>query len=39
MRTESVIKTEGMKALYEKLGMVDAERFIYFLLKEPFDYI
>ena len=38
MRTESVVKTEGMKVLFENLGKVDAERFIYLLLKEPFDY-
>ena len=38
MRTEAIIKTEGMKALHDKLGKVDAERFVYLLLREPFDY-
>ena len=38
MRTDSVIKTDGMNALLEKLGKVDAEKFIMLLLREPFDY-
>jgi len=38
MRTDSVVRTDGMQALREKLGMVDAERFIMLLLREPFDY-
>ena len=38
MRTDSVVKTEGMSALLEKLGKVDAERFVALLLREPFDY-
>ena len=38
MRTDSVIKSDGMTALREKLGKVDAERFIMLLLREPFDY-
>ena len=38
MRTESALKIEGMKALLDKLGMVDAERFVYCIMKEPFDY-
>lgn len=28
----------GMKHLSEKLGMLDAERFIALILREPFDY-
>jgi hypothetical protein len=28
----------GMKVLIEELGNVNAERFIYVLLREPFDY-
>jgi hypothetical protein len=38
MRTESAVKYEGMKALHDKLGKVDAERFVYLILREPFDY-
>ena len=38
MRTDSVVRTDGMQALREKLGMVDTERFIMLLLCEPFDY-
>lgn len=38
MRTDSVIRTEGMQALLDKLGKVDAERFVSLVLREPFDY-
>ena len=38
MRPDSVVRTEGMSVLCEKLGMVDAERFVALLLREPFDY-
>jgi len=38
MRTDTIIKQEGMKVLFEKLNPVEAERFIYLLLSEPFDY-
>ena len=38
MRTDSVVRTDGMKALREKLGIIDTERFIMLLLREPFDY-
>jgi hypothetical protein len=38
MRTDSVVRNEGMVALFEKLGKVDAERFVALLLREPFDY-
>jgi len=38
MRTESVVKYEGMKILLDKLGKVDAERFVAIILREPFDY-
>ena len=38
MRTDSVVRTEGMGALLEKLGRVDAERFVALILREPFDY-
>ena len=38
MRTDTLVKTEGMKTLLDNLGMVDAERFISLILREPFDY-
>ena len=38
MKTDTVIKSEGMDVLFDKLGMVDAERFISLILKENFDY-
>ena len=38
MRTDSVVKADGMSILREKLGKVDAERFIMLILREPFDY-
>lgn len=37
-KTDTIVKQEGMNALLGKLGMVDAERFISLLLREPFDY-
>ena len=38
MKTESVLKIDGINALIEKLGPVDAERFISSILKEDFNY-
>lgn len=38
MRPDSVIKQEGMNILIEKLGKVDAERFVSLIIREPFDY-
>lgn len=38
IKTDSAVKKEGMDALFDKLGMVDAERFITLVIKEPFDY-
>jgi len=38
MRTDTVIRQEGMRVLFERLSPVEAERFIYLLLSEPFDY-
>jgi hypothetical protein len=38
MRSDTVIKQEGMNILLEKLGKVDAERFISLIIREPFDY-
>jgi hypothetical protein len=38
MRTDTVVKTEGMRILSESLGLVDAERFVALMSREPFDY-
>ena len=38
MRTDTEIRQEGMKALIQFLGMVDAERFVATLSRERFDY-
>ena len=38
MKSDTVIRNEGMKALLSSLGMVEAERFIMLIQKEPFDY-
>ena len=38
MRTDSVVRAEGMKILRDNLGRVDAERFVSLILREPFDY-
>lgn len=36
--TEAVLMKTGMKILIEKLGNIEAERFVSVLLREPFDY-
>jgi len=38
MRADAVIRQEGMAVLFNKLAPVEAERFIYLLLSEPFNY-
>lgn len=38
MRTDTIVKQEGLNALISSLGYVDAERFIMLMNKEPFDY-
>ena len=38
MKTDTVIRSEGMKILTERLGIVEAERFVSLILREPFDY-
>ena len=38
MRTDTIVKQEGMDVLISKLGYVDAERFIVLMSREPFDY-
>jgi hypothetical protein len=38
MITDTVLRNEGMRILAENLGLVEAERFISLLSREPFDY-
>ena len=38
MRTNAVLKDEGMRIFAEQLGLVEAERFIVLMRSEPFDY-
>lgn len=38
IKSDSVLKLEGMNILIKELGEVDAERFISLIIKEPFDY-
>ncbi|MCL2118719.1 MAG: hypothetical protein FWH27_09875 [Planctomycetaceae bacterium] len=35
---DTTLLEKGMNILFERLGQVDAERFIYLVNKEPFDY-
>ena len=37
-RTDTALKWQGMNALIQSLGEVDAERFIYLMNRESFDY-
>jgi hypothetical protein len=38
MLTDTVLKSEGLRVLTENLGLVEAERFVSLILREPFDY-
>lgn len=38
MKADTIVKKEGMEVLIEKLGKIDAERFISLIIREPFDY-
>ena len=38
IKTDTVIKAEGMNVLIENLGAVDAERFMALINRETFDY-
>jgi len=38
VRTDAVIKSEGFRALFEKMDAVEVERFILLLKRERFDY-
>jgi len=36
--TETILQKSAMKCLIENFGIVEAERFISLIIKEPFDY-
>ena len=38
MRTDTIIRNEGTRVLMDNPGLVEAERFIMLIQKEPFDY-
>ena len=38
MRSDTVLRDDGMRILAEQLGLVEAERFITLMRREPFDY-
>ena len=38
MHNSTVLKDKGMRVLAEQLGIVEAERFIALLRREPFNY-
>lgn len=38
MRSDTLLKNDGMRVLSEQLGLVEAERFIALMRREPFDY-
>jgi hypothetical protein len=38
MRTDTIIRNAGTQVLMENLGLVEAERFMMLIQKEPFDY-
>jgi hypothetical protein len=38
MKSDTLILQEGMKALREQLGLVETEKFITLIRREPFDY-
>jgi hypothetical protein len=38
MYAEMALRNEGMRVLINNLGLVEAERFISLIIREPFDY-
>jgi len=38
MKTDTLIRNEGMEILANNLGLVDAERFVMLIQRESFDY-
>jgi len=38
MKSDTMIRYEGMKLLREKMGLIEAEKFVTLIKREPFDY-
>ena len=38
MKTDTIIRNEGMEILAKYLGLIEAERFVMLIQREPFDY-
>jgi hypothetical protein len=38
MQTDTILRCDGMKILVQHLGIVEAERFVMLIQREPFDY-
>ena len=38
MVTDTVLKNNGMRILIKELGLLESERFITLIIREPFDY-
>jgi len=38
MQTDIELRSDGMKLLRSQLGLVESERFLTLMLREPFDY-
>ena len=38
MKTDTEVRVQGLRALVDALGAVEAERFITLVLREPLDY-
>jgi hypothetical protein len=38
MKTDTIIRNDGMDVLLNNLGLVETERFIMLIQREPFDY-
>jgi hypothetical protein len=38
MKSDALLKSDGMRILADSLGIVEAERFITLMLREPFNY-
>jgi hypothetical protein len=38
MKTDTLLRNEGMEVLAKNLGLVESERFIMLVQREPFDY-
>jgi hypothetical protein len=38
MKTDTLVRTEGINLLIKNLGLIDAERFVMLIQKETFDY-